>query len=70
MAKLVLTNPVITINSVDLSDHIASVALDTKYDEIERVSTLRVGTVTLPEVAERFARMRRDTDLPYNPMVL
>jgi len=44
--------------------------LVSKYDEIERVSTLWVGTVTLPEVAERFARMYRDTDLPYNPMVL
>ena len=42
----------------------------TKYDEVERVSTLRIGTVTLPEVAERFARMYRDRDLPFTPMVL
>jgi hypothetical protein len=35
MAKLVLTNPVITVNSVTLSDHIASVSVDVKLDEVE-----------------------------------
>lgn len=43
MAKLVLTNPVITINSVDLSDHIASVALDVKYDEVETTAFSSAG---------------------------
>lgn len=42
----------------------------TKYDSVERVSTLRVGTVTLPEVAERFARLFRDRELSYSPMVI
>jgi len=32
MAKLVLTNPSITIGSTDLSSYITSVTLDTKYD--------------------------------------
>lgn len=57
MAKLVLTNPKITINSVDLSDHIASVALDVKFDEVdttafgsagkERVAGLQDAQVTM-----------------------
>jgi hypothetical protein len=42
----------------------------TKYDPIERVSTLHVGTVTLPEVAERLARLQRDREVPYSPMVI
>jgi hypothetical protein len=42
----------------------------TKYDPVERVSTLRVGTVTLPEVAERLARRYRNRQLPYSPMVI
>jgi len=35
MAKLVLTNPSITIGGIDLSDHINNVTLDTKYDIVE-----------------------------------
>lgn len=42
----------------------------TKYDPVERVSTLRVGTVTLPEVAERLARKYRNQEIPYYPMVI
>lgn len=34
MAKLVLNNPVITINSVALSDHIASVTISTEVGEV------------------------------------
>jgi len=35
MAKLVLTNPSITIGGIDLSDHINNVTIDTKYDIVE-----------------------------------
>lgn len=35
MAKIVLTNPSITINSVDLSSKIAQVSIDISYDEVE-----------------------------------
>jgi hypothetical protein len=35
MAKIVLTDAKVTINSVVLSDHISSVTLDTKYDILE-----------------------------------
>jgi hypothetical protein len=35
MPKLVMRNPLITINSVDLSDHIASVELTRNIDEVE-----------------------------------
>ena len=35
MARIVLTNAQITINAVDLSDHIASVTLSTSNDVIE-----------------------------------
>ena len=35
MAKLVLTNPAITIAGTDLSGYITSVTLDTKYDIVE-----------------------------------
>ena len=44
--------------------------LVSRYDEIERVSTLHIGTVTLPEVAERYARVRRSLQSPHDPMVL
>lgn len=57
MAKLVLTNPVITVNSVDLSDHIASVGVEIKLDEVdvtafgsagkERVAGLQDSQITL-----------------------
>lgn len=35
MAKIVLTNPKITINSVDLTDRVAQVSLDMSFDEVE-----------------------------------
>lgn len=35
MAKIVLTNPSITINSVDLTSKIAQVSIDMSYDEVE-----------------------------------
>lgn len=35
MARIVLTNAYITVNSVDLSDHIASVTLTTNRDVVE-----------------------------------
>ena len=38
MAKLVLTNPSISIAGTDLSSSISSVTLDTKYDIIETTS--------------------------------
>lgn len=38
MAKLVLTNPSITIAGTDLSDHITQITLDTKYDIVETTS--------------------------------
>lgn len=44
--------------------------LVSKYDPIERVSTVHIGTVTLPEVAERYARVLRGRPLPHSPMVL
>ena len=34
MAKFVLTDASVTLNSVDLSDHVASVTLDITADEI------------------------------------
>jgi hypothetical protein len=57
MPKLVLKNPVITIATIDLSDHIASVTLTTTVDEVEttafgdnartRVGGLEDSSVTL-----------------------
>jgi len=35
MSKTVLINPVIVINSVDLSDHITSVTIDESYDNVD-----------------------------------
>lgn len=35
MAKIVLTNPKILINSVDLTDRVASISLDMSFDEVE-----------------------------------
>lgn len=34
MSKIVLKNPIVTVNAIDLSDHISSVSLDIKYDTI------------------------------------
>ena len=38
MAKLVITNPSITINSVDLKDHIAQVTINTSVNEVQTTS--------------------------------
>ena len=35
MAKIVLTNPVVYIGGVNLSDHITSLSIDTTYAEVE-----------------------------------
>lgn len=48
MAKIVLTNPSITIGGVDLSDHINNVTLDTKYDIVE---TTAFGSTAKTRVA-------------------
>jgi hypothetical protein len=58
MAKIVLTDAKVTINSVILSDHINNITIDTKYDIVEttgfsstaaktRVAGLADNTVTL-----------------------
>lgn len=57
MAKLVLTNPSITVGGIDLSDHCSSITLDTKYDIVEttafgstaktRVAGLQDNSVTI-----------------------
>jgi len=38
MAKFVLKNAVVTINSVDLSDHISSVTVETTFDDVDVTS--------------------------------
>jgi len=48
MAKLVLTNPSITIGGIDLSDHINNITLETKYDIIE---TTTFGSTSKSRVA-------------------
>lgn len=35
MAKFVLKNATVSINSVDLSDHISSVTIETEFDEVD-----------------------------------
>lgn len=35
MAKFVLKNPIITIDGVNLSDHISSVTIETTFDEVD-----------------------------------
>ena len=62
MAKLVLTDAKVVINSVNLSDHITNITLDSKTDVIEttgfsqtsknRVSGLTDNTVTLDFVQD------------------
>lgn len=46
MAKLVLTNAYVTINSVDLSDAIASVTLSTSRDAVETTAFGSTGART------------------------
>ena len=48
MARIVLTNAYVTINSVDLSDHITSVTLTTSDDVVETTS---FGTTARTRVA-------------------
>ena len=48
MAKLVFNNPKITINSVDLTDQIAQVALDMTFAEVE---TTAFGNTAITRVA-------------------
>lgn len=43
--------------------------LVSNYDPIERVSTVHIGTVTLPDVVERYARMVRGKVHRFDPMV-
>jgi hypothetical protein len=38
MAKFVLKNAVVTVNSVDLSDHISQVTVETNHDEVDVTS--------------------------------
>ncbi|HEY7824865.1 MAG TPA: radical SAM protein [Acidimicrobiia bacterium] len=48
MAKFVLTNPAISINSVDLEDHVASVTLSESYAE---VPTTAFGDTAITRIA-------------------
>jgi len=48
MPKQVMLNPVITINSVNLSDHIASVTIDENFDEVD---TTAFGSTARTRVA-------------------
>jgi hypothetical protein len=48
MARLVFTNPIITINSVDLTDRIAQVSLDMSFAE---VATTAFGDSAVTRVA-------------------
>lgn len=38
MAKFVLKNPVVTVNSVDLSNHISQATIETTFDEVDVTS--------------------------------
>ena len=48
MAKLVLTNPAITIGGVDLADHVASVSLNQSFADI---ATTAFGSTAVTRVA-------------------
>lgn len=48
MAKLVLTNPAITVGGVDLADHVASVSLNLSYAD---VATTAFGATAVTRVA-------------------
>lgn len=48
MAKLVLTNPVVYIGGVNLSDHITSISIDETYAEVE---TTAFGDAAVKRVA-------------------
>lgn len=57
MARIVLTNVIVKVNSVDLSDHVASVEIAQEFDEVEttafgdagrtRVAGLQNSTISL-----------------------
>ena len=46
MARIVLTNAYVTVNSVDLSDHIASVTLNSSIDVVETTAFGTTGART------------------------
>jgi hypothetical protein len=48
MAKVVLTNPRVTLDGVDLSDHITSLAIFTQYDLVE---VTQIGDIAKKMVA-------------------
>lgn len=48
MAKIVLTNAYVSVNGVDLSDHVASISLATQYDIVE---TTQFGDTSKRRVA-------------------
>ena len=72
MAKFVLTDASVTLNSVDLSDHVASVTLDITADEIvttamgdtfqSRTGGLKDGTLSI-EFQQDFAASEVDATL-------
>lgn len=54
MAKIVLTNPSITINSVDMSSKIAQVSIDISYNEVETTAfgdSFKTRTIGLGEAS-------------------
>ena len=72
MAKFVLNNASVTINSVDLSDHVSSVTLDITADEVEetafgqtfksRLGGLKDGTLSI-DFQQDFAASEVDATL-------
>ena len=72
MAKFVLTDASVTLNSVDLSDHVASVTLDITADEIvttamgdtfqSRTGGLKSGTLSI-DFQQDFAASEVDATL-------
>ena len=72
MAKFVLTDASVTLNSVDLSDHVSSVTLEITADEIvttamgdtfqSRTGGLKDGTLSI-EFQQDFASSEVDTTL-------
>ena len=65
MARIVLTNAYVTVNSVDVSDHVASVTLNSSIDVVEttafgttgarsRIGGLADNSITL-EVLQDYA---------------
>jgi hypothetical protein len=48
MAKVVLTNPRVTLDGVNLSDHITSLSINTNYDLVE---VTQIGDIAKKMVA-------------------